>query len=119
MTDIGKAQEFLAWQDHMVVAVVLDDGTPWAVPVKIRAREGWNLEWDSRVDTVHSQAIEKRPDIAVTVYEKAEEAQTGVYMKGHASIVSRRDDGFARYQFTPMQVWINDETFVKREVPLA
>lgn len=118
MNDTEKASSLLGRQGYMVVAVVLEDGTPWAVPVKIQARDGWSLEWDSRVDTVHSQAIEVRPETAVTIYEKSGDTQTGLCMSGRTGIVSRRGDDYARYRFTPDRVWINDETFTKREIAL-
>ena len=54
----------------MTIAVVLDDGTPWAVPVKIQLQWGNAFEWDSKLDAEHSQAIAKRPDISISLYQK-------------------------------------------------
>jgi len=56
--------------------------------------------------------------MAVTIFQKQENAQIGVYMKGHGELVQQKDDDFGRYRFTAEQVWLNDETFVKREVEL-
>jgi hypothetical protein len=40
MSDEQKCEQFITTQKHMVLSVVLDDGTPWAVPVRIQVREG-------------------------------------------------------------------------------
>lgn len=118
MTDAEKARSFINRQNHMVVAVVLEDGSPWAVPVKIQAKGEWSLEWDSRVDTLHSQAIKRDPRVAITMFEKAEDTQTGLSLACHAEVIERHDDDVARYRATIHRAWITDETFVKREVEL-
>lgn len=51
MTDHEKVAKFLSTQQHMVLAVMLPDGTPWAIPVKIQAHEGNVFEWDSSLQT--------------------------------------------------------------------
>ena len=119
MTDNGKVKEFLSRQGYMVLAVVLEDGTPWAVPVRIQARDNKGFEWDSKMSTVHSQAIEKNPAISITIFEKLEDSQFGFYAKGRARIVETKDNDFARYRLDIEQAWVNDETFVKREVGLT
>ncbi|HCR55668.1 TPA: hypothetical protein DIV49_01730 [Candidatus Saccharibacteria bacterium] len=118
MNDSEKLRNFLQSATHMVVAVLLPDGTPWVVPVRIKNWQGKEFEWDSKVDTQHSLAIGQNPTMAVTIFQKQEDAQIGVYMKGHGELVEQKDDDFGRYKFTAEQVWLNDETFVKREVEL-
>lgn len=119
MTDQQKVQQFLENAGYMVLAVTLDDGTPWALPVRIQAWHGNEFEWDSKTDTEHSKTITGRPQIAVTIFDKQENAQMGVYMKGKAALREEKDGGFGRYVFTAEEVWLNDETFVKRRVELA
>lgn len=119
MDDNDKTKQFLANQQHMVLAVMLDDGTPWAVPVRIQRWEAGEFEWDSKLDTVHSQAIAARPDIAITVFQKLENSQIGFYARGRGELVEETKPGFGRYRFTAKQAWLNDETFVKREVQLS
>lgn len=119
MSDNEKVQDLLSRQGYMVLAVVCDDGTPWAVPVKIQARDDKGFEWDSKMSTVHSQAIEKNPAASITIFEKLEESQFGFYAKGRARIIETKGDDFARYRFDVEQAWVNDETFVKREVSLS
>lgn len=118
MTDREKLEQFLATQRHMVLAVTLEDGTPWAVPVKMQQREGLGVfEWDSRLDTVHSKALETHPQMALTIYQKESPWQIGFYAKGRGELVECNGD-YGRYRFAAEQVWLNDETFVKREVAL-
>jgi hypothetical protein len=119
MNDKQRIQQFLENQKFMVVAVVLDDGSPWAVPVRIQRREGAEFEWDSKTSTVHSQALAANPLASITIFEKQPTTQFGFYAKGQVSVVDTRDDGYARYRFTAEQSWINDESFVKQEVSLS
>jgi hypothetical protein len=118
MNDEDKVKEFLATQKHMIIAVVLDDGTPWAVPVSIKRHEGREFEWDSHLSTEHSKAILQHAAIAVTIFQKKEDSQIGFYAKGKAELLEEFKPGFGRYRFTTEKAWINDETFKKREVNL-
>jgi len=47
MSDSEKLQSFLQSATHMVLAVLLPDGTPWVVPVRIKNWQGKEFEWDS------------------------------------------------------------------------
>lgn len=116
MTDNEKTTQFLSSQQYMVLAVVTPDNTPWAVPVRIGAWQGREFEWDSKLDTVHSKALEIHPTMAITIFDTA--TQTGFYATGVGELLHDRGDGFGRYRFTAKQCWLNDETFVKREVML-
>ena len=118
MNDQQKGHEFLRGATHMVLAVLLADGTPWVVPVKIQKWQGKDFEWKSMLDTQHSIAIAPNPTMAVTIFQRQENSQTGVYMKGQGRLVEDSGEGFGRYCFTAEQVWLNDETHVKREVQL-
>lgn len=117
MSDAEKLQQFLAAATHMVLAVTLADHTPWAVPVRMHVIDG-GFEWDSKVDTVHSQALAAHRQMAITVFSKEKGKEIGFYAIGTGEEISRRDDGYARYRFTPTETWLNDETFVKRRVHL-
>jgi len=119
MNDTERVKEFLKNQTHMVVAVVLNDSTPWAVPVKIKRWEGGEFEWDSKLNTIHSLALESNPHASVTIFEKQADNQFGFYAKGIVTVVETRDDGYGRYLFVAKQSWVNDQSFVKREVSLG
>lgn len=119
MTDQEKIEQLLSMQQYMVLAITLDDGTPWAVPVKIQAHDGYrSFEWDSRLDTVHSRAIAAHPEMAITVYQKLDDSQVGLYLKGNGVCTEERGE-YGRYRCTATQAWLNDETFVKRQVELG
>jgi hypothetical protein len=68
---------------------------------------------------VHSQALEIRPQVAVIIFQKGEDAQIGFYAKGRAELVNVFKPEYGRYRFTAEQAWINDETFRKREVRIS
>lgn len=118
MTDNEKIEQLLDEQQFMVVATILHDSTPWAVPVRIRARNGNEFEWDSALAAEHSKALLANPQAAITIFQKKEDSQIGFYAKGTAALVEEPKPGFGRYRFVAQQCWINDETFVKREVTL-
>jgi hypothetical protein len=120
MTDQEQLNKFLAEQKYMVIAVTLDDGTPWATPVRIKTQFMGGFEWDSKLDTEHSKAIAKRPQIAISIYtpETDSTIQFGFYAKAEAKLLGE-ENGMGRYQAVVKQAWINDATFVKREVTLG
>jgi nitroimidazol reductase NimA-like FMN-containing flavoprotein (pyridoxamine 5'-phosphate oxidase superfamily) len=116
-----QAETFLQTQTHMVISVVTEAGTPWAVPVKIQNRHQMTFEWDSKVTTVHSQAIKIHPDVAICVFQKSngDEREMGVCGSGRAEIVTEREDGVARYKVTLQRAWLNGQDHVKRELDIA
>ena len=119
MNDNQKLEQLLGEQQFMVLAVTLEDGTPWAVPVRIGKREGSEFWWDSTLAAEHSKAIAGgNSAVAITVYKKTDDVHIGFYAKGKAELVEEIKPGFGRYKFVATQCWLNDETFVKREVQL-
>lgn len=119
MTDQQKLEQLFSEQEYLVLAVTLDDGTPWSTPVRIREHDGFkSFEWDSHLLTEHSKALAQRPATAVTVFQKWDDHQTGYYAKGTAVLIEEFKPGFGRYRFTASKAWINDETFRKREIEL-
>lgn len=120
MADSERINALLSEQGYMVLAVTLDKSTPWAVPVRIREHDGIkSFDWDSHLETEHSKALRAHPDMAITIYEKYDTYQTGLYAVGSAELVEEMKPGFGHYRFTTKQAWINDETFQKREVTLS
>ena len=120
MTNEEKVGALLLTQKHMVVAVTLADGSPWAVPVAIRDHEGLGaFMWDSALQTEHSKALESNSAMAITIYQKQEDAQIGFYAKGRGELLEEFKPGFGHYRFVADKAWINDETFVKRPLNLV
>lgn len=119
MTDQQKIEQLFLEQNYMVLAVVLEDGSPWTIPVRIREKNEYKIfEWDSHLLTEHSKAISLNPVVAMTVFQKWDDHQTGYYARGTAELVEEFKPGFGRYRFTADQAWINDETFRKRKIEL-
>lgn len=117
MSDSERLEQLLDEQQLMVLAVSLDDGTPWAVPVRIQTHDGCaSFEWDSHLQTEHSKAIAKHPAMAITIFQKKDDSQIGFYAKGAGELIEEFKPGFGRYRFSANECWINDETFVKRSV---
>lgn len=121
MTDQEQLRLFLAEQKYMVLAVTLDDGTPWATPVRIKTQYGTAFEWDSMQDAEHSKALLKHPNVAITIFtdDSGTNAQFGFYAKATASKVSDGEHGIGRYHAIVSQAWVNDQTFVKRKVEMV
>lgn len=117
MSDKDIAESLLAQSKHMIVAVTLDDDTPWAVPVRITRHKGSVFEWYSRPTTVHSQAISGHPDIALIIFSIDEDI--GIYAKATAEGFPDvpRDDGYIRYRAIVTEAWLN-ERHTKRPVDL-
>lgn len=119
MNDQQKIEQLLGAQTVMVLAVMLPDGTPWAVPVAIRARDGLKrFEWDSALQTEHSKALIENSKMSIVIFQKQENSQIGYYATGTGELVNEFKPGFGRYRFKAARVWVNDESFVKREVKL-
>lgn len=122
MNDEAQLKQFLETQKYMTIAVVLDDGTPWAAPVRIKTQNGPVFEWDSKNDTEHSKAIEARPAIAISIWtpEAEDTIQFGFYATATAKRLGEPNEyGISRYRATVTKAWINDATFVKREVSMV
>jgi len=119
MNDSEKTKQFLSEQKHMVISVV-DGGESWAVPVKIQHREGKVLEWNSRPETRHSKAIDQNNHIALVMFRPGSEERSefGFYATAEAEVIGAKDDGDVRYRATVLRAWINDESYIKREVSL-
>lgn len=118
MSDQEKLQQFLSTQHYMVLAVMLPGGLPWAVPVRLQQRQNNQFEWDSALEADHSRALATENKMAVTLFQSNSGAQIGVYMEGRGVLIKEFKPGYGRYCFTAEKVWLNDETYRKREVAL-
>lgn len=116
MTTNDELKEFLGSSKLFVLSVVTDDGSPWVTPLTIKKWQGHQIEWDSAVSTVHSQAIAREPRVALCVFKKEGDKQVGFYASANAQMIEDKEDGFARYSAIIDRAWLNDEDFVKREL---
>lgn len=70
MTDHNAhARTILAETCYAVLATADADGIPWATPVWFAHDDLARLYWLSWPGSRHSQLIERRPDIAITVFD--------------------------------------------------
>lgn len=114
MTDIERIKKLLTTQKYMVISVVLENGTPWAVPVAIKRWQKNIFEWESMRTTEHSKALELNKNMAVTIFE----APLGFYAEGEVQLAESNDNGVGKYRFTASRTWMNDQTYVKRQIEL-
>ena len=64
-------KEFLSQLTVMTIAVIDEEGKPWAVPVKIQTYQNGEITWVSKTTTVHSRAIVRSPEIMVNAFDEA------------------------------------------------
>lgn len=114
----GETVRFLKQLTHIIVAVVDENGKPWAVPVRIKQLEDGFIEWDSHIKSRHSLAIDHNHNIAMTAFvsKGSEWDEIGVYMEGVVEAIEPIHDEFARYKARITAVWYNDADHEKREI---
>lgn len=108
--------EFLKAAKYAVVAVIDDEGKPWAVPVAVQKYHNRTVEWFSKTDTVHSQAIERRPEIALTMY--SHQPMYGICAKARAKKILTLPGGAALYGAEIYDAWYNTSKHVKTHIDL-
>ncbi len=116
----SEVAKFLKQLKHVVVAVVDQDNKPWAVPVRIKALNDLQIEWDSHKKSRHSLAIDHNPQIALTAFisKGSEWEEIGIYMEAEVVEIEPIHDEFARYKAQMTRVWYNDAEHMKREIDL-
>lgn len=78
MTDYNAhARSILAATSYVVLATADDTGHPWATPVWFAADAVDRLYWLSWPGARHSVLIERRPEIALTVFDSTVLPHTG------------------------------------------
>ena len=119
MDDQQRLKTFLEKQKYMLLGVVLGDGSPWVVPVRITVHSGNTFEWYSKLDTLHSRSIANKPDIAITIYmsKNDDELEFGFYAKAMATLLGE-DNGVGHYRAIVTRAWVNDYTYTKREIEI-
>lgn len=82
----AHARGILETTSYMVLATADDTGPPWATPVWFAADGLDRLYWLSWPGSRHSVLIERRPEIALTVFDSTVVPNTGTafYATAHA-----------------------------------
>jgi uncharacterized protein YhbP (UPF0306 family) len=94
MTDNNAhARDILAATSYVVLATADDTGHPWATPVWFAADGLDRLYWISWPGARHSVLIERRPEIALTVFDStvAPYAGTAFYASARAGRCTDED----------------------------
>lgn len=107
-------KEFLQQATHIIVAVVDDEGKPWAVPLGLKSYKHSTFQWFSAVDTVHSRAIARNPEVAVTAYMA--DPTYGVCARAHAKKQLTLPGGFALYSAEIYEAWYNTGKRIKTNI---
>ena len=115
-----QARDFLTNLSVIVIAVVDEHGKPWAVPVALQKYHKGKLEWFSKTDTVHSQAIELQPQIALTAFQtkRDEGGEYGFYAQAVAHKKLSMPGGLALYEAEITKAWYNTAKHVKTDIDL-
>lgn len=112
----ASPKEFLQQTTHIVVAVVDEDGKPWAVPLGVKSYKHRTFQWFSKVDTVHSVAIARDPEIAVTAY--LPDPTYSVCARARAKKHLTMPGGFALYSAEIYEAWYNTGKRIKTHIDL-
>ncbi len=87
MIDVrGHARALLDANSYVVLGTADADGNPWVTPVWFAPDGLDRLYWASWPASRHSRLIERRPDVAVTVFDSSVEPNEGAafYATAHA-----------------------------------
>lgn len=108
---LESAVKILTSINHMTLATVCADGSPWNTPVSPTPSKDLVFRWGSNEESVHSQNVRREPRVFVVIYDSTapDGLGEGVYMQGIAEELDEKEGSLRMYRFTPQKVWINDE----------
>jgi len=113
-------RQFLKAQRYVVLAVIDDDGKPWAVPIAVQRYSRGAIEWVSRTDAVHSRAIARSDEVSMTVFAPKNDQgyEYGLYLRAHAKKILSMPGGLAVYRAKIYEAWYNDHKHIKTHIDL-
>lgn len=108
---LDSAVKILKSINHMTLATVCEDGSPWNTPVSPTPSNDLVFRWGSNEESVHSRNVRREPRVFVVIYDSTapDGVGEGVYMQGTAKELDEYSGSLRLYVFTPTKVWINDE----------
>ena len=109
-------KEFLEQTTHVVIAVVDEQGRPWAVPLGLKSYKNRTFQWFSKTDSVHSVAIKQNPEIAVTAYTT--DPTYGVCARARAKKHLTMPGGVALYSAQIYEAWYNTGKRIKTNIDI-
>ena len=113
-----NVREYLSKAKYVTIAVIDEDGKPWAVPLAIQKYHDGKIEWFSKTDTVHSRAISRNPAIAMSIFttKHDEQGEYGFYAKAVARKKLPLPTGLGLYEADIVEAWYNDERHNKKPI---
>lgn len=88
----GHARELLERNSYVVLATADADGHPWATPVWFAPDGLDRLHWLSWPGSRHSQLVEQRPEVALTVFDSTVAPYNGAAFYATARAAQCRED---------------------------
>ena len=115
--DTTRPKQFLEQLSHIVVAVIDEQGKPWAVPVAVQKYARGEVEWFSKANSVHSRAIANNPEIMLTAFtsKDSEMGEFGIYARARATKMLSLP-GIGKYRAEIYQAWYTDAGHKKIEI---
>lgn len=115
----NRPKTFFEQLDHITIAVIDENGLPWAVPVAVQKYDHGTIEWFSKTNTVHSKAIAKTPEVMLTAFmpKNSEHGEFGVFARARAKKVMALP-GIGRYRAEMYQAWYTDTKHKKIEIAI-
>ena len=115
--DTDNVTDFLKQLHIVTVAVIDDEGKPWAVPVGVQKYDQGKLTWLSKNNTVHSKAIAANPEVMLSAF--IERGQPGGMFGFYARARVKKalpTPGFAPYTAEIYEAWYTDNDHQKQEI---
>lgn len=115
--DTTRARQFLEQLQHITIAVIDDQGKPWAVPVGVQKYELGAVEWFSKSNTVHSRAIAVNEEVMLTAFapKDTEFGEFGFFARARAKKILTLP-GIGRYRAEIYEAWYTDDKHKKLEI---
>jgi hypothetical protein len=115
--DTTRAIQFLEQLQHVTIAVIDGEGKPWAVPVGVQKYEQSAIEWFSKSNTVHSQAIAASEEVMLTAFTSKDSqfGEFGFYARARAKKILTLP-GIGRYRAEIYEAWYTDDKHKKLEI---
>ncbi|NCU38219.1 pyridoxamine 5'-phosphate oxidase family protein [Candidatus Saccharibacteria bacterium] len=113
-----NVHDYLTQLKYIVIAVVDEDGKPWAVPVTVKKYHHGSFEWFSKADAVHSKAIARSPNIAITAFttKQDERGEYGFYAHAQARKTLSLPMDAVLYRAQVTEAWYNDARHIKTPI---
>lgn len=91
MDSVSKAKYIIENNDNMTISSADASGKPWVSPVGFAYDDNYNLYWVSYKDSLHSNNIASRAEIAIVIFGQMPEGNIdGVYID--ATAIELRDE---------------------------